>query len=47
MTPLPKKKHSKGRTGRRRGGKNISLRDVYTSYSRAKGIEKKKNEIKK
>ncbi|MDO8504073.1 MAG: 50S ribosomal protein L32 [bacterium] len=25
MTPLPKKKHTKGRTGRRRGNKSLAL----------------------
>jgi len=41
MAPVPKKKHTHGRTRRRRGKKALTLKKFLSQYSRAKGIEKK------
>jgi len=41
MTALPKKKHTRARSNKRRGKSAISLKSVYDQYSKAKGREKK------
>lgn len=42
MPPVPKKKHTKSRTGKRRGKKKITVKELFAYYSKAKGAEKKK-----
>jgi len=41
MTPLPKRKHTPGRTGRRRNNVRLTKKDLYAAYSKGKGLEKR------
>jgi ribosomal protein L32 len=41
MTPLPKKKHTRARTGKRRGKNALKASDLFSFYSKGKGIENK------
>lgn len=42
MAPLPKKKHSTERTGKRRGKKALSVKKLKALYAKAKMLEKNK-----
>jgi len=42
MTPLPKKKQSKARTGKRRAAKRLGKKDIFSMFSKGKGREGKR-----
>jgi len=46
MAPVPKKKHTTERTGKRRGKKSLSVKRIKNLYAKAKALEKNKKKGK-